>query len=365
MKSKWIMFWSYVLTIPNRCFLGLFSYFLWIKPYYTSVHHKNSSKYNDLTTSQLQTMIKSKLTNLQLKNELEFTLREFKYLGMMDFIKYKETDKYFDQLMKIFTLQGNLNPVCIHDKFDFNDLSGVMIAIVNRLNTKTLKQEYRDKLILFWNKCTFDSPLMEIKYTNKNDETIKMFNPFTASKLNSILFLLTWLEVGFRLTDDVRYRQMYKRYRLFSVPLMWLKVTDNSFNILVKDKINWKSIHDDTLYCLAGYLSNEDVYYQDYIKTLIQKYNCNIDVLVILKTYFDVEVDTDTDKYILLNINDCRYKGQYRPGIIGFRYIQNPITLQFKYIWENDLTETKFDKVYTSEKDYLDSLFPFSIYERE
>lgn len=118
-------------------------------------------------------------------------------------------------------------------KFSRDMLSGFMGAIAHRIFTTTLSSIEKNILAVIWNYSSFSKWPMLLSHATKGKTFDRGFiwSPWRLWDTMDLTRLLTWLYLGYKITDKKRYFITYCFVYIFSFPALFLSTHDGSFFI--------------------------------------------------------------------------------------------------------------------------------------
>jgi hypothetical protein len=309
--------------MPFKVLASLVIKVLWLPSIIKQTHRDICiNKYEDMSTSDLEKMVDTKVQKLY--DTFDHESRVYrdgdspKWYGLMDAAYGHVTDQYWRILMTYLSNDGVIGRYALGDPersiaadYSGDMFSGLAIALSIRLKNKNLLKLDRDKLVKLWEKTTFETPVLAFAHPIRGKDTENYRPIFPLWGLASdLLKLLCWLELGYQVTGEVKYRKWYKRFRFVSWPMLWIHLGDMNMCLGKVYIWKWFTYHSRYLHMLAGYLSNEDVVFKDHAEQIFRKYGLwNLDLRALRHTFYKEHMADEELKSFYAGVSALLEKG--------------------------------------------------------
>ena len=385
-----------VILQPIRLILGFLARFTWIKPkvdkYFINSNNYIKTYYNNLVKKIPE------LVNRLDKNKYGLDDDSAKFLGMLYaalYLDYRlENNKFKEQrenFLRLVTEDGklkrNLKEPYPEDCPDFSTdmLSGFMLGVYASLQDSDKTEEGINKLAKVWDNCTFKKfPLLVDSYKRGK----KLFGRGHVYRFwwvlgcEEILMALTWLMLGYKVTNQKRYLVCYKLLKWLELPSLLLTCPDAQIKLGNIIYLSAHNTHSRLLINFVGHELTGSYLFKRAIKVAYKRhgeYNADVRVIALnslpLKDLLKLSKEKNIKKW---KINTCNLilntlnKGLMEsPKNMNYlvlslppkikKYSKNIPTPTFRgndYIWErNPLYGYVYDNK-TRKKLCLDIIFP-------
>lgn len=261
--------------------------------------------------------------------------------------------------------------------FSGDMLSGFLYWVAAELTSDKLKSaficmplEIKEKLIKWFNNTTFESKdpfgnskrLLTFVNANKSPENPFVIEPQTDDRGYifriyglgpDLIRLLTWLYIGYQITEEKRYLILYKFLKIGYFPLYLANSVDYGIFFKRYMCISWYTIHSNFYAHMAHLLLTNSTTIKDKLQEIVNRHPSNVCIniawykylsrncipaakkLVIYYSYFlslMLDKGRDAATVVLSTYVDLKKR---RTVEMSSRYLL-PTSLGNKYMWENN-----------------------------
>lgn len=372
LKVLALTFFDSLLLQPIRCVIGFLMRFTWYPPEYQV--EDNSLKLEELKTKA------DKLYNSLDRDKYGIDNDSAKFLGMLAFAK---PDKEFSNFMKLVDDSGNIKR-CLKEPYDdeipdfsTDMLSGLILGVYGNLNN--LSEEDREKLTKVWDKATWEGFPLLISSFNKGKALFKrghVYRFWWVIGSEEILMALSWLYLGYKLTNSKKYLICYWFMMIMLLPSILFACPDAQVFIGRLYHLSAHNTHSRVLIDYVGYKLTKSIWFKRALSLAYKrhgKYNADVAVLV-----GDALANPLAKLEAINLVTNALNKGAY-PSDISKKYYKLSIPLKSAneastfqlpsyrgndYVWERS---PLYGYTYTAKQRKsrgLDIIFPVEILER-
>lgn len=161
-----------------------------------------------------------------------------KFLGMKYFASRNELDweAVYGLVQDDGTVRRNWRqPYTSEDNVDFSTdmLSGFLAAVYRRIAEGKLNKDEKQRLSKLWDRTTWEGCPFNFVHAATGKKSIfgrgQFWRPYWVFGCEDIIVALLWLDLGYRLTGDVKYKIMRIAMLVLNFPSLLLTCTDGQF----------------------------------------------------------------------------------------------------------------------------------------